>query len=246
MKGKIKDAISIGIIAIIGIIVIILVFTHLYPEDFMKKDTTQITMKDLKDDFGFSYVGRPAGEDIPRLSGKKDFRKMSSLDRVTLEVQGIIRTDVYRLKPWEPSYSRIVRTGRARSKRKKEKIVRGLDLLDEYNEYYLLECPDGTYILGQLPDQLVKRIKRGEKVTLPVSAKQEVPQTAQKYLSEICGKYNAEKEEILYSFDDEWYIVHGDTIFMIRFGVACVIFIVLVVIFLILWWKFVGYAGAFE
>lgn len=215
---------------------------NFYPEDFMKKDTTQITMKDLEAHPDTFYVGRPAGDDIPRLSGKKDFQKMSSLDMVTVEVQGIIPTGVYSLKPWEYPYSRRVSAGGVPSKTRKQEIVRGADVLDEYNEYYLLECPDGTYILGQLPDQIVKRIKKGEKVTLPVSAKQRINQTAQRYLSKICGEYDAETEKILYSFDDEWYLAHGNMIFMSRIGVSCVVFIVLVVIFLILWGKFVGFS----
>ncbi len=230
---------TITIIAVIlGLVAAFFVYQNFYPEDFMEKDETFITMSDMEKNKSVSYTGRPAGEDIPRISGKEEFEDILQIDNVTMEPKGIVSTGISKLKAWESPYFKSAGTGGSRAGARRREVIRGWDLLDQYNEYYLLECPDGTYILAQIPKRTAKAIERGEQVTLPISKKDGVSKEVQSYLTEFSNEYDMTMKGVLYAFDDAWYQEHSTAITLIRLGVAFVTWIVTGVILLLLGEKF--------
>lgn len=161
---------------VLGLVVAFFVYHNFYPEDFMEQDQRKITLSDTEKDTTVSFIGHPAGEDIPRIQGKEEFEKISAVQEVTVETKNIISTGVGSRKVWESTFTS---TGSKRGGgRRKADEIKGFDILDYYNEYYLLECPDGTYILAQMPERIVKEIKKGEKVTLPICKKNGLTQKA--------------------------------------------------------------------
>lgn len=217
---------------IIGLVAAFITYHNFHPEDFMKTDEKEITLSDIEKSKAVSYVGHPAGKDIPRLQGKEEFEKIASVEDVTIETKKIIATGVGSRKAWESAFtSKGSKRGGGRRKADEQK---GFDILDYYNEYYLIECPDETYILAQMPEKFVKKIQKGEKVTLPICRKNGLSQKARTYLTEICEKYDASMNGVLYAFDDEWYEEHSLTISIFRIGVSAVIFFVLSVVIMLL------------
>ena len=88
---------------------------------------------------------------------------------------------------------------------KRQEVVRSpLGAREGYNQYYLLEMPDGTYILAQISQSTAAAIEKGEHVTLPVGRKVGMTNTARSYLSGICKEYGASMDGVLYTFDDGW------------------------------------------
>ena len=55
-----------------------------------------------------------------------------------------------------------------------------------YNPYYLLELPDHTYILAQIPQTEADAIVKGESVTLPIGQKVGMTDTAWSHLAAVC------------------------------------------------------------
>lgn len=186
---------------LVGVGVALFVLLKFHPESMLRKE-------------------EPAAQQIKRISGKEEFESVITVDEITVTAKNVISTGVFRLKAWESPYQKTSRRG---IRRKRTEVVKNYwDFMDIYNEYYLLECPDGTYILAQLPHSLVKEIKKTGNVTLPVGKKDALPQTAKSYLSDICNQYSASTKGVLYVFDDEWYKDHSFQILLIRFGVAIV------------------------
>ena len=183
---------------LVGVGVALFVLLKFHPESMLRKE-------------------EPAAQQIKRISGKEEFESVITVDEITVTAKNVISTGVFRLKAWESPYQKTSRRG---IRRKRTEVVK--NYWDIYNEYYLLECPDGTYILAQLPHSLVKEIKKTGNVTLPVGKKDALPQTAKSYLSDICNQYSASTKGVLYVFDDEWYKDHSFQILLIRFGVAIV------------------------
>lgn len=212
-KGTIINIICV----IIGLVAAYFVFQNLHPENWMNKYDDVITVQDTKDMLTEEFVGHPAGDDIPRISGKDEFEELYSADYVTIEPTGIVETGLVGLKPWADPYKSSRRGG----KKLRDKVMEaGWDYEGVYIPYYLLECPDGTYILAQLPDSYVKAIKKGESVTLPVGYKKSGA-VSYKSLKKICEKYGA-SEEVFYCFDEPWYEEHDMMIFIIRIAAAVI------------------------
>ncbi len=230
MREKVITAVAV----ILGLVIAFFVYQNFYPEDFMEKDETTITMSDIEKNKSVSYTGHPAGEDIPRISGKEEFEDILAMDDVTMEPGGIVSTGIFKLKAWESPYFKSPGTGGSRAGARRREVIQGWDLLDQYNEYYLLECPDGTYILAQIPKRIAKAIEKGGRVTLPVSKKEGISKEVQGYLSEFSSEYDMTMKGVLYAFDDEWYQEHGTVITLIRLGTAFVSWIVTGVVFLLL------------
>mgnify|MGYP000501855719 CR=1 FL=1 len=121
-----------------------------------------VTLSDIEQNLTTDFNGFPAGEDIPRLTSAEDFSEIIYLsDYVTAEPVGIVETGISSLKPWEDQYYTQRVKGRAtgRQIRQPEITSSGLDLLGSYQPYYLLELPDHTYIVAQIPPQTAKRVK---------------------------------------------------------------------------------------
>ena len=139
-----------------------LLFLNWNPETLFRQEETPVTMSDIEQDGTEDFTGSATGEDIPRLTIAADFSEMiSGLDYATAEPVGIVPTGVYSLKPWVSHYNTHIYKGRTTTgSRRAEVSTSGLDIWGNYNPYYLLELPDHTYILAQIPQTEADAIAR--------------------------------------------------------------------------------------
>ena len=152
---------------LIALVCAALVCLNWNPEPFLKGKEQPVTLSDIEQNLTTDFNGFPAGEDIPRLTSAEDFSETIYLsDYVTAEPVGIVETGISSLKPWEDHYYTQRVKGRAtgRQIRQPEIISSGWDLLGSYQPYYLLELPDHTYIVAQIPPETAKAIEKGESV----------------------------------------------------------------------------------
>lgn len=234
MKSKIRTMIAV----IIGLVAGYFVCMNFHPENWMKKEEAEVTLSQIEKADGKIYTGRMPAEDVLRLSGKEEFEELYQVDEVTVEPTDIVPTGVGRLSEWADPY--MGRAGTRKHKRKREVQQKFLDILGDYNEYYLIQCPDKTYILAQLPDKYVKAIKKGEKAALPIGRKAPMPPQAKSYLEDICKEYDAPVDGVLYTFDNEWYEEHSFMILVLRLGAGAVVLFAGAVILLLLLDKIFG------
>lgn len=208
-----------------------LLFLNWNPEALFKQEETPVTMDDIEQGGAKDFTGFAAGADIPRLTGAADFSEiLYDLDYVTAEPVGIVPTGVYSLKPWVSHYSTRVYKGRTTTgSRRAEVSASGLDILGNYSPYYLLELPDHTYILAQIPEKEADAIARGESVTLPIGQKVGMTDAARSRLSAVCGEYGADMEGVFYAFDNEWQEAHHSALLLLRFGAAALLWFMLAV-----------------
>ena len=209
----------------------ILFFVNWNAEIFFNFPKIPITLREIQQNPGTSFIGFSAGEDIPRLVGAEDFIEINfEIEYVTAEPVNIIATGVSSLKPWVSHYSTNTYKGRSTTKRPLKEIrTSGLDLLGNYLPYYLLELPNRTYILAQFPEKFVKEIKKGEHITLPIGQKVGMTDMTRKYLSNICREYEVDMSGVFYAFDNQWQGEHHTTLLLLRLGVASILWFVLAV-----------------
>lgn len=211
-----------------------LTFQRVNPDAFLKKEGPPVTMEQISENSAKNYTGKTAGSDIPRITGIGDFDTMDSAQYATAEPSKIIATGIYSLRPWVDPYEvtkgktssgRLYSTGR----RAPDATDTPLTAPDAYQEYYLIQLPDGTYILAQFSDSYRRAIERGEKVILPIGEKKANSSSAVSYLTKACEPYGASAASCLYMIDDAWYQEHDFSMFMIKFMAAAVVFFVLAV-----------------
>ena len=210
-QSMVKTVAEVAIVAI-SFVLAFLTYQKIDPEKFIKPDSTQL-----------------AGEDIPRLSGREEFEALAGTDPVTAEPEEVVATGVYGLKPWVDPYKitratmpngRTVSTGR----RAPDATDNAVTAVEHYQEFYLIRLPDQTYILAQFDRIYQEEIEKGGAVTLPAGVKKPVSSEAKKYLKEICEAYGADSSCVLYMIDDEWQQAHDFQFFMIKLGIAAVVF----------------------
>ncbi len=209
-------------------------------EPLLKGKEQPITQSDIEQNLITDFNGFPAGEDIPRLTGAEDFSEIIYLsDYVTAEPVGIVETGISSLKPWEDHYytQRVKGRVTGRRIRRPEITSSGWDLLGSYQPYYLLELPDHTYIVAQIPQETAKAIERGKSVTLPIGQKVSMTNAAQNELSTICEEYGADMDGVFYAVNDKWQEEHQFILFLSRFGVAALLWFVLAVGLTLAGWK---------
>lgn len=216
-----------------------LLFLNWNPEALFRQEETPVTMNDMEQGGAEDFTGSAAGEDIPRLTGKADFSEMiSGIDYATAEPVGIVPTGVYSLKPWVSHYNTHTYKGRTTAgSRRAEVSTSNLDILGDYNQYYLLELPDHTYILAQIPQTQADAIAKGESVTLPIGQKVGMTDTARSHLAAVCGEYGADTDGVFYAFDNEWQEEHHTSLLLLRFGAAALLWLVLAVGLTLAGWR---------
>ncbi|MGN6714337.1 hypothetical protein [Anaerocolumna jejuensis] len=231
-----RDNGKIGILPLITVAVCLVLafflFAKLNPEGWIKKEGKPVKLADIPAGDNGAYTGKTAGEDVPKLSGSKELEDMIGTQYESAIPKKVIKTGVYSLKPWLNPYEitngrnnsgRIYRTGRKAAEATDSAIL----AVSDYIEYYLIQLPDDTYILAQFSDTYRKAIERGETVTLPLGIQKNTGKEARSYLKEICGKYGASTDYVLYAVDNEWNNEHEFTLFIIRFGISAVVFFIL-------------------
>ena len=212
-----------------------LVYFNWNPESFLHGKESTVSMKEIESGYQEDFIGAKAGDDIPRLLGKDDFEKNTSLI-FTAEPVEIISTGTYELKAWaDPYYSN---GGKRRTCVKNKKpLFRQYKNADsilndraDYLQIYLLKLPDGSYILAQIPESVVKEIRSGKSITLPIGKKvsQGIPDT----LKVLCEEYNAYTGGIYYAFNDEWQEEHKFLILLLRIVVTMAVLFILAIIFI--------------
>ena len=234
-KTKIITTVSV----LIALVCAALIFQSWNPEAFFRQKERPVTMSDIEQNITTDFTGSPAGADVPRLTSAADFTETNfEVEYMTVEPVGIIETDVSGLKPWVSHYNTRTYRGRTTTGSRRDQVSTSrFDLMGNYLPYYLLELPDHTYILAQIPQEAAKAIEKGESVTLPVAQKVGMTNTARNYLSAICAEYGVDMDGVFYAFNNEWQGKHHSTLLLIRFGAAALLWFVLAVGLTLAGWK---------
>lgn len=215
---------------LIALVCATLFFFNWNPEVLFKLNEPMVSMSDIEQNITTDFIGSPAGSDIPRLNGAEDFSEIIYLaDYVTAEPVGIVQTGISSLSPWEDHYytQRVKGRTTGRQIRLPEITSSGWDLPGSYLPYYLLELPDYTYIVAQIPQETAKAIEKGKSVTLPIGQKVSMTSAAQNELSAICEEYGADMDSMFYAFNDKWQEEHQFILLLLRFGAAALLWFVL-------------------
>ena len=243
MKTKIVKVIQILFVAF-SMAAGFLFYQRFSPEAFLTPKEEIIGEAEIQADPSESYTGKTAGEGIPHLSGIAEYDQLSTYDYVTVTTDEIISTDIYGLKPWVDPYSltrmrlsggHTVSTGRRAPEVREGLAVRA----EAYQEYYLIRLPDAGYCLAQFSEAYVRQLNQEEEVTLPIGKKQTTSKEARKYLEDMGNAYEADTSYVLYMADDDWGEENHFHLFLIRFGAAAGVFLVLAVALLLLLEKIV-------
>lgn len=218
--------------SIIALLAILMIFFSIRPEGFLRRDEAAVTQTEVEAAGATaSFAGKKAGADIPRIAGAEDFMAQYPFSQFTVEPVAATPTGVYELARWE--------SGRAvvnhRTRIYPQATTNSLWAMTMYNQYYMIEFPDGTHALALFDRGLAADIARGESVTLPISVRSGVNTYAKPYLADICAEYGADTDNVVYSFDDEWYKEHKGQILLIRLGVVFGIIVAAAVL-----WAFLG------
>lgn len=218
--------------SIVVFLMLLLIFFQVHPEGFLRRNEVAITQGEVETaGTGIYFTGKKAGADIPCVIGAADFMAQYPFNQFTAEPVAAIPTGVYELARWE--------SGRAvvnhRTRIYPQATTNALWAMTMYNQYYMIEFPDGTHALALFDRGLAADIARGEQVTLPISVRSGVNTYAKPYLADICAEYGADTDNVVYSFDDEWYKEHKGQILLIRLGVVFGIIVAAAVL-----WAFLG------
>ncbi len=175
------------------------------------------------------YTGYKAKEDILSISSIEEWEDViAEVEYVTITPKKIIKTNVYSLAKWESYYQKKPNgtTGRRRADAKKTNF----DFSASYTPFYIVELEDGGKILVQMNRGLAKRIEKGENVSLPLGRKIGFSNLAKKLLAPICKKENVDDDYVLYTINNEWQKNNSTKIFLEKFALSFVLFIVLAVL----------------
>lgn len=219
-----------------------LVYNGINPEKLIKPDNTPITISEIHANPQKNYVGRTAGKDINVISKAEEFMALNGTEYVTAQPQSVVTTGIYSLNPWVDPYEitkvrnssgRMVSSGRRAS----EVTDNMVEAVEYYQEYYLIQLTDGSYILAQFSDTYREKIQEEDTVLLPIGRRKTNSSTARQYLEEICRQYDVDNTYTLYMIDDEWQQDHEFTFMMIKYGIAVVVFFVVAVGLLLMYDK---------
>lgn len=220
------------VIVAISLVLAFFLFANLNPEGWIKEEGAPVLLADIPAGDSGAYTGKTAGEDIKLLTGNKELEEITGTQYISAVPKEVIKTGIYGLKPWlDPYKITSARNGRGRMYRTGRKAAEVTDnsflAVSSYIEYYLIKLPDDTYILAQFSDTYRKAIEKGETITLPLGIRKTTGKETRTFLNEICKRYEANSDYVLYAIDDEWNKEHEFTLFMIRFGISAVVFFVL-------------------
>lgn len=224
-------------VAVIAAILISVVVSGIIPyEAMLKGKEGPVTLAMAENGLPEDYIGKPAGDDIPRIEDAASWEDTWQTSYVTIEPIGIISTGFGSRHPWVSAYTNASRRGGARRRADVTRTV--LDVLDEYGEYYILQLPDESYILAQMSASDARKIKSGKEITLPVGRKSSAHSQVLANIASLCEKYDVNTDGVFYCVDDQWNEGHSTMLLFIRIGVIIVMTIVISVILIMLIDKF--------
>lgn len=214
-------------VSIVALLVVLTIFFSIRPEEFLRRNEAAVTQAEVEAaGAAVSFIGKKAGADIPRVTGAEDFMAQYPFSQFTVKPVNAIPTGVYELARWQSSTAVVGH----RTRNYSQATTIALWAMTGYNEYYIIEFPDGTYTLALFDRGLAPDLAKGKAVTLPISARAGVNTYARPYLQNICAEYGADLENVVYAFDDGWYKEHSSQILLIRLGITAGIIIAVAVL----------------
>ena len=103
-----------------------------------------------------------------------------------MEPVNAVPTGVYELARWRSSTAVVGH----RTRNYSQATTSALWAMTGYNEYYIIEFPDGTHALALFDRGLAADLAKVKAVTLPISARAGVNTYAKPYLQDICAEYD--------------------------------------------------------
>ena len=230
MKKKIVKFLE--FVAVIAAIVIAaLVIKNISVESWLMGEEEPVTLAMTEEGLKEDYIGMPAADDIPRIEDAEMWEDTWQTSCVTIEPINIISTGIGVRHPWVSAYSNSGRRGGPRKRADVTSMV--LDIIGEYGEYYLIQLPDESYILAQMPIDAARRLKAGEEITLPVGRKAAANSQAVSEIKDLCREYDVDTTGIFYCINDGWNEEHSTLAQLLRLGIGAVIVLVLGTIFIL-------------
>lgn len=230
MRKRLKSALNYAAV-IAAIMISIFVVKNIPIESILKGKEEPVTLAMTENGLLEDYIGRPAGDDIPRIEDVQTWEDTWQTSCVTIEPIGIISTGIGVRHPWVSAYTNTRRRGRRGGPRRRADVMNAaLDVLDEYGEYYLLRLPDESYILAQMSVDDARKIKAGKSITLPVGRKAPVNSQVLANIKALCREYDVNTKGVFYCVDDKWNEEHSTMILFIRIGMTAVMTIVVAVV----------------
>ena len=197
--------------SIAALLVVLTIFFSIRPEGFLRRGEAAVTQAEVEAaGAAVTFTGRKAGADIPRVMAQYPF------EQFTVEPVNAVPTGVYELARWRSSTAVVGH----RTRNYSQATTSALWAMTGYNEYYIIEFPDGTHALALFDRGLAADLAKGKAVTLPISARAGVNTYAKPYLQDICAEYGTDLENVVYAFDDGWYKEHSRQILLKRLGVT--------------------------
>jgi hypothetical protein len=229
---------------VLGIILLsIYVTTHFNTEGIFNLFRSPVDLVDIEEDSRGEYIGKQSGEGIPVLTSSYELNDStySYNDYITVEPKSIMPLGVYRLKDSGQSRSASISySGRRRIYESEIPLYTDSPFITDryrYNQYYLIELQDGTYIVSYLDDYYAKKIMRGKKITFPMGRKDTVIGTEKSLLKEALEEIEeydiSEFEYILCLAHDKHYNNTRILDFIIRIFLGIIIFILFCVVTII-------------
>lgn len=217
---KFEKALDAAVI-IVALIVAIYVGKNIGLEYLFRGNETPVTAQTAQTGYYEDYIGLPAGDDIIRIQNLDEWEKLLSVELATVEPENIISTGLGSRHNWVSSSRRNSRTRTTAGRSDLKKTA--FDIFNEYGEYYLIQIPDGSYILAQLPMEDARSLKQGKTITLPIGSKKGLTNSARARLEEICTEYNVSLDGVFYCINDNWNEKHSFMMLVSRFAVGALV-----------------------
>ena len=203
--------------SIAALLVVLTIFFSIRPEGFLRRGEAALTQAEVEAaDAAVTFTEKKAGADIPRVTGAEDFMAQYPFSEFTVEPVNAVPTGVYELARWRNNTAVVGHCTHNYS----QATTSALWAMTGYNEYYIIEFPDGTHALALFDRGLAADLAKGKAVTLPISTRAGVNTYAKPYLQDICNQYGVDLGNVVYAFDDGWYKEHSGQILLIRLGVT--------------------------
>lgn len=158
------------VLVIAAIVLAVYVGKNIGLEYLMRGREEPVTLSMTEGGLPEDYIGRPASGDIPLIEDGHSWEEAWATDYITIQPVGIVSTGVGALHPWVDAYTTPTRRNRGGWK---APVITNtaLDVFNEYGEFYLLQLPDESYILAQLPMEEARKLKMGKKSPCPSAGK---------------------------------------------------------------------------
>lgn len=203
---------------IVAIIIGVVVAKNIPMESILKGEGTAVTLSTIEGGLPEECIGEPAGDDIPRIENVETWENTWQTSYVTVEPIGIIPTGIGNRHPWVSAYTTATR--RHPSRRRADVTRMAVDVFDEYGEYFILQLPDESYILAQMPIDDARKLKSGQSITLPIGRKTAVDRQVLANITELCEEYSVNTDGVFYCIDDAWNEDHSSILQLARIGIV--------------------------